>query len=91
MPSFADSFWSADYAGGLGVLFGKLQQGIVENEQLLTTARIRAEAEEQYGRRLADVQSTTDRMSGGFQRDDGASLKKVGLPQMSVFVRVERC
>jgi hypothetical protein len=27
MPGFADSFWSGDYAGGLGVLFAKLNQG----------------------------------------------------------------
>ena len=79
MPGFADSFWSGDYAGGLGVLFGKLQQGVVENEQVLTIARSRAEAEEQYGRRLADITPTTDRLSGGFQKDDGASLRKVSV------------
>lgn len=77
MPGFADSFWSNDYAGGLGVLFGKLQQGVVENQQVLTIAKMRAEAEEQYGRRLADIVPTTDKMTGGFTRDDGASLRKV--------------
>lgn len=77
MPGFADSFWSSDYAGGLGILFGKLQQGLVENEQMLTIARMRAEAEEQYGKRLGDIQGATDKMAGGFQKDDGASLKKV--------------
>ena len=77
MPGFADSFWSSDYAGGLGVLFGKLQQGIIENQQILTIAKMRADAEEQYGRRLGDIVPTTDRMTGGFSRDDGASLKKV--------------
>ncbi|KAI4244492.1 MAG: hypothetical protein L6R40_002959 [Gallowayella cf. fulva] len=76
MPGFADCFWSGDYAGGLGVLFGKLQQGVVENQQVLTIARMRAEAEEQYGRRLGDIVPTTDRMTGGFARDDGASLRK---------------
>lgn len=76
-PGFADSFWSADYAGGLGVLFGKLQQGIVENEQVLTIARMRAEAEEQCGKRLADIQVATDKLGNGFARDDGASLRKV--------------
>ncbi|KAL9006981.1 MAG: hypothetical protein Q9188_000269 [Gyalolechia gomerana] len=76
MPGFADSFWSGDYAGGLGVLFAKLQQGVVENEQVLTIARMRAEAEEQYGSRLGDIVPTTDRMTGGFARDDGASLRK---------------
>ncbi|KAL8713502.1 MAG: hypothetical protein Q9220_002364 [cf. Caloplaca sp. 1 TL-2023] len=76
MPGFADSFWSGDYAGGLGILFGKLQQGVVENQQVLTIARMRAEAEEQYGRRLGDIAPTTDKMTGGFARDDGASLRK---------------
>ena len=77
MPGFADSFWSSDYAGGLGVLFGKLQQGIVENQQILTIAKMRADSEEQYGRRLGDIVPTTDGMTGGFARDDGASLRKV--------------
>ncbi|KAL8836553.1 MAG: hypothetical protein Q9170_002873 [Blastenia crenularia] len=76
MPGFADSFWSGDYAGGLGVLFAKLQQGVIENEQVLTIARMRAEAEEQYGNRLGDIVPSTDKMTGGFARDDGASLRK---------------
>ncbi|KFY16303.1 hypothetical protein V492_01431 [Pseudogymnoascus sp. VKM F-4246] len=76
MPGFADSFWSSDYAGGLGVLFGKLQQGVLENQQVLTIARMRAEAEDLYGMRLGDIGPATDKMAGGFTRDDGASLKK---------------
>jgi len=76
MPGFADSFWTPDYAAGLGVLFDKLQQGIAENEQVLTVARLRAEAEEQYGKKLSDIESATDKIKGGFQRDDGASVKK---------------
>lgn len=76
MPGFADSFWSGDYAGGLGVLFGKLQQGVIENRQVLTTAKMRADAEEMYGKRLGDIAPTTDKMTGGFARDDGASLRK---------------
>ena len=84
MPGFADCFWSGDYAGGLGVLFGKLQQGVVENQQVLTIARMRAEAEEQYGRRLGEIVPTTDRMTGGFARDDGASLRKVCQASFSV-------
>lgn len=76
MPGFADSFWSPDYAGGLGVLFGKLQQGVMENQQILTIARMRADAEEMYGRKLGDIAPTTDKMTGGFARDDGASLRK---------------
>ncbi|KAI9819037.1 MAG: hypothetical protein M1832_004079 [Thelocarpon impressellum] len=76
MPGFADSFWSSDYAGGLGVLFGKLQQGVMENQQVLTVARMRAEAEELYGARLGDIGPAADRFAGGFARDDGASVRK---------------
>lgn len=76
-PGFTDSFWSADYAGGLGVLFQKLQQGVVENQQVLTIASLRADAEEMYSDRLGDIAPTIDRMSGGFARDDGASTRKV--------------
>ncbi|MCJ1350779.1 MAG: hypothetical protein MMC33_000760 [Icmadophila ericetorum] len=76
MPGFADSFWSSDYAGGLGILFGKLGQGIIENQQILTVARLRAEAEDTYGKRIGDIVPATDSMTGGFTRDDGASLRK---------------
>jgi hypothetical protein len=62
---------------GLGVLFGKLQQGVVENQQVLTIARMRAEAEDVYGQRLAEIVPAADRMTGGFSRDDGASVRKV--------------
>ncbi|PBP25150.1 Rho-GTPase-activating protein 8 [Diplocarpon rosae] len=76
MPGFADSFWSGDYAGGLGVLFGKLQQGVQENQQMLTIAKMRAEAEDLYGMKLGEIGAATDRISGGFSKDDGASVKK---------------
>lgn len=61
------------------MLFGKLQQGVQENEQILTIARLRAEAEDQYGQRLGDIEGVTNRIDGGFQRDDGASVKKVSM------------
>ncbi|KAL1591589.1 Rho-GTPase-activating protein 8 [Paraconiothyrium brasiliense] len=73
---FAGSFWSSDYAGGLGVLFGKLQQGVQENQQILTIARLRADAEEVYGNSLASITPSTERVSGGFSRDEGASVRK---------------
>lgn len=73
---FAASFWSSDYAGGLGVLFGKLQQGVLENQQILTIARMRADAEELYGNSLAGIPQATERVSGGFNRDEGASVRK---------------
>ncbi|KAI5779517.1 hypothetical protein EDC01DRAFT_755136 [Geopyxis carbonaria] len=75
MPGFADSFWSGDYAGGLGVLFGKLQQGIVENQQVLQIAKLRADAEDLYGAKLMAIPAGADR-AGGFGRDDGASVRK---------------
>ena len=74
--SFAASFWSSDYAGGLGVLFGKLQQGVQENQQILTVARMRADAEELYGNSLSGIGPSTDRIAGGFSRDEGASVRK---------------
>lgn len=77
MPGFRDSFWSADYAGGLEVLFGKLQQGITENQQILTVVKMRADAEELYGKKLGDIAPMADKLTGGFARDDGASLRKV--------------
>lgn len=85
MPGFAESFWSTDYAAGLGVLFEKLQQGVKENRQVLMIARMRAEAEEAYSNRLGDIVPTTDKIAGGFARDDGATVRKVshGLPCVS--------
>ena len=64
---------------GLGVLFGKLQQGVAENQQMLMIARMRAEAEDVYGMRLGEIGSATDRITGGFSRDDGASVRKVRI------------
>jgi hypothetical protein len=61
----------------LGVLFGKLQQGIAENQQVLTIAQMRAEAEDTYGMRLGEIGPAIDRIPGGFFRDDGASVRKV--------------
>lgn len=61
---------------GLGVLFGKLQQGVIENRQVLTIARMRAEAEETYGQRLSEIAPAVDRVQGGFAVDDGASVRK---------------
>lgn len=60
------------------MLFGKLQQGVQENLQVLTIARLRADAEELYGQHIADIGPETDRIIDGFQRDDGASVRKVG-------------
>lgn len=69
---------------GLGVLFGKLQQGVQENHQILTIARMRAEAEEVYANSLASITPATERIGGGFGRDEGASVRKVGGPLLFV-------
>ncbi|BFZ62797.1 Rho-GTPase-activating protein 8 [Saitoella coloradoensis] len=84
--SFANSFWSSDYASGLGILFSKLQQGCVENAEILSLARSRKDAEEAYGQRLIDLskESTTTKgfagvgggIAGGFGKDEGASTRK---------------
>lgn len=77
MPGFADSFWTPDYASGLGVVYGKLQQGIAENKQILTIATMRADAEELYSNKIGDIAPAADRISNGFGKDDGASVRKV--------------
>ncbi|ODQ63483.1 hypothetical protein NADFUDRAFT_80294 [Nadsonia fulvescens var. elongata DSM 6958] len=76
MPSFIDSFWSPDYAGGLGVLFEKLHQGCVENEEILALAAARIEAEEFYGNKLKEIPDSLKPRKTGFGKDDGASLRK---------------
>lgn len=58
------------------MLFQKLNQGLAENQQILTVARMRAEAEELYSQRLGEIDYATNRIQNGFQRDDGASVKK---------------
>lgn len=44
---------------------------------MLLVSRMRAEAEDIYGQRLGDIEPATNRIEGGFQKDDGASTKKV--------------
>lgn len=49
-----------------------------ENQQILTIARMRADAEESYANSLANIGPATERINGGFSRDEGASVRKVG-------------
>ena len=49
----------------------------MENQQVLTIARMRADAEDVYGTRLGDTAPAVDRMGGGFSTDDGATVRKV--------------
>lgn len=50
----------------------------------MAVARMRAEAEDAYGSKLGEIESATNRIPGGFQKDDGASVKKVSLSQYNV-------
>lgn len=76
-PTFTSSFWSPDYAGGLNILFTKLNQGVQENTQILTIASMRADAETAYSSSLGSIAPAVDRLNGtGFKRDDGASTRK---------------
>ncbi len=59
------------------MLFGKLQQGVQENQQILTVARLRADAEDAYGSSLSSITPATERITGGFSKDEGASVRKV--------------
>ena len=61
---------------GLGVLFSKLQQGVVENQQVLLVARLRADAEELYGTKLCTISPASEK-AGGFGKDDGATTRQV--------------
>ncbi|KIY65071.1 hypothetical protein CYLTODRAFT_379951 [Cylindrobasidium torrendii FP15055 ss-10] len=71
--SFNNSFWSQDYRKGLEVLFNKLEQGSIENEELVAFVRTRIYAETQQANILANSQQIGLKGSG-FGADDGASL-----------------
>lgn len=75
MSGFAESFWSEDYATGLTKLFAKLNQGVVENEEVVYLARRRAEAEDSHGNKLQQISRDAYRKDG-FVRDDGASVRR---------------
>ncbi|KZT27869.1 hypothetical protein NEOLEDRAFT_1154840 [Neolentinus lepideus HHB14362 ss-1] len=71
--SFNNSFWSQDYRRGLEVLYGKLQQGVAENEEIVAFIRARANAEAALAESLM-VPMPTGNKGTGFDADDGASL-----------------
>lgn len=48
-----------------------------ENQQLLTIAQMRADAEDVYGQHMSDIIPATDQVKDGFGKDDGASVRKV--------------
>ena len=77
--SFASSFWSPDYLSGISVLFDKLEQGVAENTQVINfiTARISLESAYASNLQTSTIETATSRTAaGGFNRDEGASLKQ---------------
>lgn len=73
---FATRFWSSNYEEGLDTLFGKLSQGVVENQELLAVAKARADAEAAHGAKLESIASTLIPKKNGFGKDDGATMRK---------------
>ncbi|KAJ1306794.1 hypothetical protein OPQ81_007780 [Rhizoctonia solani] len=71
--TFQNSFWTPDYRTGLDVLFGKLEQGIAENAEVVAFIRSRVAAERNLAASLINPPLTGTRGTG-FDADDGAAL-----------------
>lgn len=71
--TFTNSFWTQDYRKGLEVLYNKLEQGVVENNEIVAFIRARAAAEAQMATSLQHP-VTIGSHGAGFNKDDGASL-----------------
>ncbi|KIK99806.1 hypothetical protein PAXRUDRAFT_822344 [Paxillus rubicundulus Ve08.2h10] len=71
--TFTNSFWTQDYRKGLEVLYNKLEQGVAENDEIVTFIRARANAENQLATALLSP-AAIGSQGTGFSRDDGASL-----------------
>lgn len=55
---FSESFWSnsrGDYVTGLNVLHAKIDQGAVEDQEILTYVRERIDVEQRYGNALIEM------------------------------------
>ncbi|CAG8464360.1 17262_t:CDS:10 [Cetraspora pellucida] len=73
---FENSFWTAgNYHKGINILYDKLDQGSVENEEIIEFLKERIAVEELYGKKLCDLSQINSRPNG-FLRDDGASLRR---------------
>ncbi|CAG8476208.1 178_t:CDS:10 [Racocetra persica] len=73
---FENSFWTAgNYQKGINILYDKLDQGNVENDEIIEFLKERIAVEELYGKKLCDLSQISSRPNG-FQRDDGASLRR---------------
>ncbi|KZT59900.1 hypothetical protein CALCODRAFT_466345 [Calocera cornea HHB12733] len=83
--SFSNSFWTQDYRRGLELLYGKLQQGVGEDAEIVAFIKARIAAERAIAGSLANPPLTGPR-GAGFGADDGASLLMAfrGLQRESV-------
>ncbi|KAG0329431.1 hypothetical protein BG000_000084, partial [Podila horticola] len=75
---FAESFWTnsrGDYLTGVNVLHSKIDQGAVEDQEILMYLRERIDVEQRYGNALIEMGNRRLKLDG-FLRDDGASLRK---------------
>ncbi|KAF9171889.1 hypothetical protein BGX20_006755, partial [Mortierella sp. AD010] len=75
---FSESFWSnsrGDYVTGINVLHAKIDQGAVEDQEILTYLKERIDVEQRYGNALIEMGNRRLKLDG-FLRDDGASLRK---------------
>lgn len=75
MPSFTDSFWSANYSSGINVVFEKLDQGCVENEEFISLFTDRMEFENVYANQLTRIPQQHQPNALGFAKDGGGSLR----------------
>lgn len=71
--TFTNSFWTQDYRKGLEILYSKLEQGVVENQEIVAFIRARAAAEAQIATSLQHPVAIGSH-GVGFNKDDGASL-----------------
>lgn len=75
---FSESFWSnsrGDYVHGANVLHAKVDQGVVEDQEILTYLRERIEVEQRYGNALIEMGNRRLRVSAlgpfAYQRESG--------------------
>ncbi|OAX43944.1 hypothetical protein K503DRAFT_610472 [Rhizopogon vinicolor AM-OR11-026] len=71
--TFTNSFWTQDYRKGLETLYNKLEQGLLENDEIVAFIRARAVAEAQIATSFQYPASVSSQGTG-FNNDDGASL-----------------
>ena len=77
MPEhFSSSFWSPDYISGISVIFAKLNQGCIENSEILSMVSSRIALETSYANGLEAFPTKHAPTSQGFDKDEGATLRQ---------------